>query len=343
MLTPGAYCRSFKKTTGVTPTDYLQRVRIEKAKHQLALGLSLKEAAVAVSFKNEFHFSRVFKKVTGIPPTLYIKRELLRVAIATRFNWRDNLQAMGFTPVLVIDCYRHPGMDELEYERRVLLRLGELREAKPDLIIADFSHDIFQDTFRKIAPTIGIPHSFDWRYTHMQLAELVGREGEAADSIRQSRQIAAETAARLNKIAAGQSVAMLQVMPDHIILQGTVRHPLNELLYQELNLQADSAVPRDQLRLQVTAQDIPELQADHLWIRKYNEHRDVQRVYGNLQARGFWPAMPALLHNQIRHVSNWLLLSWTPQGRQEIMNEIESYFSETRSGKRSSRISRNKR
>ncbi|MHA6484224.1 helix-turn-helix domain-containing protein [Paenibacillus sp. strain BS8-2] len=326
MLTPGAYCRSFKKTTGVTPTDYLQQVRIEKAKQHLALGLSLKEAAAAVSYKNEFHFSRVFKKVTGIPPTLYIKREMIRVAIATRFNWRDNFESIGFKPILGIDCYRHPGMDEFEYERRVLLRLSELREAKPDLIIADYSHEPFHETFKKIAPTIIIPHSFDWRDTQMQLAELVGREQEAAYSIQLSEQIAAETAVRLRKLAAGQNIAMLQVMSDHIILQGTVRHPLNELLHRELQLQADPAVPRDLLRLQATAQDIPELKADHLWIRLYNEHVDVQRVYNNLQARDFWPIIPAVVNNQVRHVSNWLLMSWTPQGRQAIMSEIEQYF-----------------
>lgn len=331
MLTPGAYCRSFKKSTGVTPTDYLQHLRIQHAKQQLAQGASLKEAAAAVSYQNEFHFSRVFKKVTGVPPTVYIKRELLRIAIATRFNWRDNLQAMGLSPILTVDCYRHPGMDEGEYERRVLLRLEELRAVKPDLIIADFSHEPFYDTFKKIAPTVTIKHSLDWRWVHRQLSELVGREREAEESIQQSEQAAADAGARFSRIAAGQRVATLQIMPDHIMLQGTVRHPLNELLHDELQLQADPAVPRDHLRLQAMPQDIPALHADHVWVRPYSEHSDVQRVFRHLQARQFWQAMPAFQHGKVQLIANWLLMSWTPKGRQDIMTEIGRYLEETQS------------
>ncbi len=328
MLAPGAYCRSFKKSLGVTPTDYLQHIRIQHAKQHLAQGASLKEAAAAVSYRNEFHFSRVFKKVTGIPPSLYIKREFLRIALATRFHWRDNLQAMGVTPILTVDCYRHPGMDEHEYERRVMLHLEELRAVKPDLIIADFSHEPFYDTFKKIAPTVTVKHSLDWRWVHRQLSELVGREREAEDSLEQSEHGIAEAATRFRRIAAGQQIAMLQVMPDHIMLQGTVRHPLNELLYHELSLQADPAVPRDHLRLQAAPQDIPALHADHVWVRQYNEQADVQRVFGRLQERPFWQDMPAAQHGKVQLVTNWLLMSWTPQGRQEIVAEIGGYLGE---------------
>lgn len=330
MLTPSAYCRSFKRATGMTPTDYLNRVRIRKAQQQLAQGAALREAAAAVSFNNEFHFSRVFKKVTGVPPTLYIKRELLRLAVATRFNWQDNLLSMGIRPALSVDCYRHPGMDALEYERRLTLRLAELRQAKPDLIVGDFSHEPFYDTFKKIAPTVMLSHSFDWRHTHRQLAGLIGREREAEQTIARSDQIAAEASMRLNAAAEGKAVAVLQIMPDHIMLQGTVNHPLNDLLYRELGLLPDRDVPRNKLRLQLTAQDMPELHADHVWIRKYSEHPDIEQVLQSLQARAFWKAMPAFKLGKIRFIANWLLMSWTPQGRLLIMREVERYLSSPR-------------
>lgn len=326
-LSPGAYCRSFKRTTGMTPTEYLNRIRIQKAQQQLAQGAGLREAAAAVSYNNEFHFSRVFKKVTGIPPTVYMKRELLRVAVATRFNWRDNLQTMGCSPLLSVDCYRHPGMDASEYERRFTLRLAELRQAKPDLIIGDFSHEPFYDTFKKIAPTVMLDHCFDWRVTHRQLAELIGREQEAERTIAQSDRAAAEAGLRLNAVSEGSTVAVMQIMPDHIMLQGMLHHPLNDLLYRELGLLPEPAVPRNHMRLQLTAQDMPELRADHVWIRKYSEHADIEHVLNQLQARDFWSAMPAFQSGRIRFIANWLLLSWTPQGRLSIIQDVERYLS----------------
>lgn len=327
MLTPGAYCRSFKRRTGVTPTDYLTRIRIRQARQQLAQGAGLREAATAVSYNNEFHFSRVFKKITGVPPTVYIKRELQRIAVATRFNWEDNLKSMGFAPLLSVDCYRHPGMDPFEYERRFTLRLTELREAKPDLIIADFSHGPFYDTLKKIAPTVILEHSLDWRHTHRQLASFVGREPEAEQTIAHSERLAAETGLRLSAVSEGKRVAMLQIMPDHIIFQGMLHHPLNDLLYRELGLTPDPAVPRNHMRHQLNVHDMPELGADHVWIRKYNEHADIHHMLRQLQTRSFWSAMPAFQLNRIRFVTNWLLLSWTPQGRLSIMQEIERYLS----------------
>lgn len=323
MLSPGAYCRSFKRTTGMTPTEYLHQLRIRKAQDLLAQGNSLKKTAAEVSYSNEFHFSRVFKKVTGIPPTLYIKRHVLRLAIATRFDWRDNLAAIGYRPALAVDCYHHPGTDPFEYDRRLVLRLGELRDAKPDLIVADFSHEPFYDTFKKIAPTVILEHSFDWRHTHRQLAELVGRSAEAEHSIMESLQVAADTASRLGTLATDRCVIMLQVMYDHLIVQGTIRHPLNELMYNELGLQPDHAVPRHNLRVQVSAQDMPPLMADHVWVRHYSDHPDVMRVYQTLQARDFWMQMPAYRSQRIHLTGNWLLQSWTPQGRKRIMQDIE--------------------
>lgn len=327
MLSPGAYCRSFKRATGMTPTEYLNRIRIQKAQQQLAQGAGLREAAAAVSYNNEFHFSRVFKRVTGIPPTVYMKRELLRVAVATRFNWRDNLQTMGFSPLLSVDCYHHPGMGASEYERRFTLRLAELRQAKPDLIIGDFSHGPFYDTFNKIAPTVVLDHCLDWRHTHRQLAELIGREQEAERTIAQSDRAAAEASLRLSEVSEGNTVAVMQIMPDHIMLQGMLHHPLNDLLYRELGLLPESAVPRNHMRLQLTAQDMPELRAEHVWIRKYSEHADTAHVLNQLLARDFWSAMPAFQSGRIRFIANWLLLSWTPQGRLSIIQDVERYLS----------------
>lgn len=66
------FCKMFKKATGINFTDYLARVRIEKAKNLLLNpNLRVSEIAFEVGFQSLTHFNRVFKKILGQSPTEY--------------------------------------------------------------------------------------------------------------------------------------------------------------------------------------------------------------------------------------------------------------------------------
>jgi AraC-like DNA-binding protein/ligand-binding sensor protein len=66
------FCKMFKKVTGINFTDYLSRVRIEKAKNLLLNpNLRVSEIAFEVGFQSLTHFNRVFKKILGHSPTEY--------------------------------------------------------------------------------------------------------------------------------------------------------------------------------------------------------------------------------------------------------------------------------
>ena len=66
------FCKMFKKATGLHFTDYLSRIRIEKAKNLLLNPhLRVSEIAFQVGFQSLTHFNRVFRKITGQSPTAY--------------------------------------------------------------------------------------------------------------------------------------------------------------------------------------------------------------------------------------------------------------------------------
>lgn len=72
------FCKMFKQATGLTFTDYLARVRIEKVKNLLLNPHKrISEAAYEAGFQSLSQFNRVFRKVAGESPT----------------TWRDKLQA----------------------------------------------------------------------------------------------------------------------------------------------------------------------------------------------------------------------------------------------------------
>jgi len=66
------FCKLFKRATGLTFTDYLARIRIEKAKTLLLdRNRRVSEVAYDVGFQSLTHFNRVFKKIVGQSPTSY--------------------------------------------------------------------------------------------------------------------------------------------------------------------------------------------------------------------------------------------------------------------------------
>jgi AraC-like DNA-binding protein/ligand-binding sensor protein len=73
------FCKRFKQATGLTFTDYLSRLRIEKAKNLLLNpNLRISEIAYEVGFQSLTHFNRVFRKIAGQSPTHY-RFQLARV------------------------------------------------------------------------------------------------------------------------------------------------------------------------------------------------------------------------------------------------------------------------
>jgi len=66
------FCKMFKKSTGMTFTDYLARVRVEKVRNLLLNPHKrISEAAFEAGFQSLSQFNRVFRKIAGEAPTAY--------------------------------------------------------------------------------------------------------------------------------------------------------------------------------------------------------------------------------------------------------------------------------
>src|ERR1700740_2398002 len=69
------FCKTFKKATGMTFTDYLARVRIEKVKNLLLNPHKrVSEAAYEAGFQSLSQFNRVFRRIAGESPTAHRDR-----------------------------------------------------------------------------------------------------------------------------------------------------------------------------------------------------------------------------------------------------------------------------
>ena len=66
------FCKLFKKATGMTLTEYVARVRVEKAKSLLVdPSMRISEVVFAAGFGSIPRFNSVFKRLVGMAPTEY--------------------------------------------------------------------------------------------------------------------------------------------------------------------------------------------------------------------------------------------------------------------------------
>ena len=80
-VSPFHFCKLFKRATGMTLTEYVSRVRVEKAKSLLVdPSLRISEVVFAAGFGSIPRFNSVFKRYVGMPPTEY--RATLRTPVA---------------------------------------------------------------------------------------------------------------------------------------------------------------------------------------------------------------------------------------------------------------------
>ena len=63
--------RLFRAELGVSPHEYLTRIRIDRAGRLLADGRNVAEVALAVGYRSPGHFARVFRARTGLRPSEY--------------------------------------------------------------------------------------------------------------------------------------------------------------------------------------------------------------------------------------------------------------------------------
>jgi AraC-like DNA-binding protein len=75
-LSPGHFATSFRRSTGVSPTGWLARQRIDHARALLRRDdLTLSEVAAAAGFTDQSHFTRAFSRMVGVPPGAWRRQQ----------------------------------------------------------------------------------------------------------------------------------------------------------------------------------------------------------------------------------------------------------------------------
>ena len=99
-LSRAHFARAFASTFGVPPHQYLLRLRLERAKVELARGASVTETCLAVGFESVGSFSTVFHKRVGMPPSAWQRQA--RVVVQSL-----GLPALWIPGCFLVRCVEH--------------------------------------------------------------------------------------------------------------------------------------------------------------------------------------------------------------------------------------------
>lgn len=80
----------FKLLIGVTPTTYVQRIRMRLAQELLSNDeVSVKEVRAAVGFESDAYFTNLCKRFYGVTPS-HLKNDVVSLAIKERMKYESN-------------------------------------------------------------------------------------------------------------------------------------------------------------------------------------------------------------------------------------------------------------
>jgi AraC family transcriptional regulator len=73
-LSPFHFARQFRAATGLSPHQFLLKIRIQKAQQLLRINRSSTQTAFAAGFYDQSHFVHAFKRVTGYTPRAFLRQ-----------------------------------------------------------------------------------------------------------------------------------------------------------------------------------------------------------------------------------------------------------------------------
>lgn len=236
--------------------------------------------------------------------------------IASTFPW----SAVGFYPHLadrLQGAHGTPGHEP---------NLEQLAQLEPDLIIISGTNEKVYGDLNKIAPTVLVKNNPDWRVTHRQLANAVGKSEEAEKNLK-------DYDAHLTRVrdqirtAAGSETVLLAVVNDEktVRVYGQCGHALNELIYKDLGLKPAAGVPTD-TRVEVSLEGLSTFDPDHIFMQK-NRALTVEQVRASVNSSPVWSSMRAVKNNRLYISDNLLAMSWGPMGRGIILDWVRDSLS----------------
>ncbi len=289
----------FRKETGWSFAEYLNRIRIDQAKHML-LGTTdkLQEIANQTGFSDGSYLGKTFSKIVHLSPSSFRSRRQSNRVVGMQFL--GALLALGIQPlagtreVLRSSLLLREEMPDI-VELEELDQVQALHSLQPELIVAPTYYYSYPDILKEletIAPVLMIPWGqLDKLEEVRLLGRLLGRTYEAEKWISRLQQSAAEAREAIAPfISTTATVGLFELWYDDswLIPHMPVRSAYN--LFQLLGLNPPPRIRQEVLltgkHRTVKEQDLPSYAATHMFLIVHTD--DTEAFREKLMQRSVW-------------------------------------------------------
>lgn len=245
----------FKQHTGFSPSEYLSRLRVHRAKELLINGSStLREIALKVGYKDEFYLSRRFKQHTGISPSDFTKGGVQQVAVLLA-PYASHLLLLGLAPTVTItETSEYVHTVELHPQMMNFIDIRSSAEQMKtvlishhvELIIAATEHlreyGLNAEQLRVVAPVVEIAWmEMGWKEHFRLIARAVQRSERAEQwlaEFEQEEQLARE---QIKNGSAGEEIISIFVIkPEGVFVYGA--RNVGYVFYRSLDLRPPALI-----------------------------------------------------------------------------------------------------
>lgn len=338
-MTQSSYCRAFKKMTGMSPGQYLTKIRILRAKElMLDRRSTLREIAVQVGYQDELYFSRIFKKAEGMSPSAYIQRKDKRIVVISSYLLQDHLLALGIQPVAApaypryydtpsgFPSYLHPrlqGTVPLHADRT--LSYQEILSFSPDLVFKmEYTVSQKNRELNSKGNTLFIDPSTSWEDYFRDIAAKLDAAANAERIIQRMEQLEMKTRETLAPIASEGTWAIIRILPDDFRLYGVKDHTLTDLFYQRLQFRADRTLTHSHYKSHAL-QQLLTINPDNILIL-WSEQSELEAIQANPE----WNRLKAVQQQRVFIPDSREWDPWGPIGRQYMIQSLVKFFVKTK-------------
>lgn len=327
-LSVNHFIRTFKRRTGMTPLQYVEQRRMDKAKRLLFDSGKMKEIARQVGYKDEHYFSRAFKKAEGVAPTLYIKNKYNRIA-TIYYGLDDYLTTLGLRPVAALSYASRvsTAFDSDSYQpkdgERIWLdganpEYGKLLRSKPDLILT--SDRLKEDaSLQTIAPMGTLKHSNDYGEMLRHIGHLFGKEREARQWLERYTSVKSGIRERLAQEWGNQTACFVRVCGEFYRVYGA-SNQTGSLLHGDLGFGLPDGF-HTRSWVDYPLGEWAGIRPDHIFLMTDPTPEAKARLTLLLQSET-WRTLPAVLDRRVYEAGDLFFRTLGPAGRLSAVRRI---------------------
>lgn len=255
----------------------------------------------------------------------------------TDFRLVDSLQTLGLEPIAMGSFL---GQTELEWldgaPSEDVINLGEdvnveaVLATDPDIILAWKNHVKVYDDLTRIAPTVVIGESGDWRADYLDLADIFEKKKEAEAWLKSYEDKAASARSEIAKKIKGKTAVFMRIMAKEYRIYGTSQ-VVGGILHEDLGIAVPEKVMPIERRETISEEVLPEFNPDYIFLEVgapvIGGDKDAEKRYEELSNSSIWKGLTAVKEGHVFIIPYWTDLD-IPQGNLKTLEMIKKMIIE---------------